>query len=132
MKRCGQPPDFKPAPADELERQAAAFRALNGETPTSTYPEHEKLRAIQDQSQKCGEFFEWLTGTKRYTVGEYHRHDESCTEDGTKGVGRFTCGSSTSVLYPVSCNTRKLLAEFFEIDEAKLEDEKRAMLAALR
>lgn len=24
------------------------------------YPEHEKLKAIQDQSQKCGEFYEWL------------------------------------------------------------------------
>lgn len=65
------------------------------------YPEHEKLSAIQKQSQACGEFVEWL---EQRNVIRFKKH------------GRLTA----------------LLAEFFDIDEDRLEEEKRAMLAACR
>lgn len=88
-----------------------------------SYPEHEKLATIGDKSQACGEFMEWLQ--QRYTIAEYHvHHPTGCYV----GVTR-TCGTSDQVLYTASINLRELLAEFFEIDKAKLEAEKRAMLA---
>lgn len=94
------------------------------EQPAPSYPEHEKLHAVADKSQACGEFLEWLQA--RYTIAEYHVHSKHCQDEDGRA-----CISSTEELYPTSINVRKLLAEFFEIDEAKLEDEKRAMLAAL-
>ena len=93
----------------------------------SEYPEHEKLEKVKDKSQACGEFLEWLTGAQGYTLGEYHEHVEECTQ-----VGYKVCGMSSDVLYPAPTVTRKLLAEFFEIDEDKLDKEKRAMLDELR
>lgn len=90
------------------------------------YPEHDKLRAVAKESQRCGEFLEWLTGPQNYTLGEYHTHNDDCIEDGER-----VCGSSERTLYPAALNVRKLLARFFEIDEAKLENEKRAMLDSL-
>lgn len=92
----------------ELEQLKLAAGAER-EPAAPSYPEHEKLRAVADQSQACGEFFEWLT--ERYTLAQW-------------------AGEKT--LYPASVNIRKLLAEFFQIDEERLEDEKLAMLAALR
>jgi hypothetical protein len=65
------------------------------------YPEHEKLQEIRDQSQKCGEFLEWLE---------------------EQGYVEITARKSLT----------SLLAEFFEIDEEKLEREKRRMLDRLR
>lgn len=94
----------------------------------SAYPEHDKLRAVKDQSQACGEFLDWLLGPQNYTIGEYHRHTEDCYDDGD-----LICTSSTEFLFPVALPpTTKLLAKFFGIDEAKLEEEKRKMLAELR
>jgi len=93
--------------------------------PRASFPEHDKLSTVKDKSQACGEFVEWLQ--QRYTFGEYHTHSKACqSDDGS------ACGSSTRILYPASINVRRLLAEFFEIDETKLEDEKRAMLAQMQ
>ncbi len=67
------------------------------------YPEHKKLLAIKDKSQVCGEFHDWL--------------------ENEKGM----------VLDPSSYKTvENLLAEFFEIDQTKLENEKDEMIADLR
>lgn len=35
------------------------------------YPEHEKLEAVEEQSQACGEFLEWLLSVKGYQVCEH-------------------------------------------------------------
>lgn len=91
-----------------------------------TYPEHDKLRAVAKESQTCGEFLEWLTGPQGYTLGEYHLHVDECCVDGTR-----ICDMSNRALYPAPINVRRLLATFFEIDETKLEDEKRSMLNSL-
>ena len=79
----------------------------------SDYPEHDKLRAIQHESQAVGEFLDWAS--------EKHGAQLSRVPEGY-----------TDTLMPLGIPTRTLLAEFFEIDEAKIEAEKRAMLASLR
>lgn len=72
----------------------------------SAYPEHEKLRAIKEESQVCGEFIEWL-GMQGYSVEPISRKTRAFV-------------------------LRAQLANFFEIDEEKLEEEKQAMLEELR
>lgn len=68
------------------------------------WPEHEKLKAIQHKSQVCGAFIEWLQGE-----GFFLEHTD----------GKHF-------------NLQDSLAKFFNIDQRKLEDEKVAMLDAIR
>ena len=98
------------------------------------YPEHVKLGRVRDKSQACHDFIEWLR-KRKYVIGKYHVHTDACwpegEDHGTPGAhaeNRRTCGMSTGVLYPETPNIQKLLAEFFDIDEGKLEVEKRAIL----
>ena len=74
------------------------------------YPEHEKLKLIQDQSRAVGDFLEWCGG-EDLVLAEYD-------EDGTR-------------LFPVHTSISDLLARHFEIDQNKLEREKRHMLENL-
>jgi hypothetical protein len=76
------------------------------------YPEHEKLKKIQDQSQICGEFLEWLNSEYEIVL---------CQSRG-----------KLDLYYPCSQSREKLLAEFFDIDLDKLETEKRQMLEEMR
>jgi len=95
---------------------------------SANYPEHDKLIAIQDQSQAIGEFLEWARIELGYSLGEYHEHTQDCFDiDG----GRI-CGMRTEEMYAVNMPVTNLLAKFFNIDQDKLEEEKRAMLKALR
>ena len=66
-----------------------------------TYPEHEKLSKIKDQSQTIGEFLDWLD-TEGLYLGEY---DEN-------GL----------LLYPTHKRHEYILATYFEINLDKLED----------
>ncbi len=68
-------------------------------------PELDRMGAITDESQKLGEFLEWLQ--IKYTLCEL-RNDE---------------------YFPVSININQLLAEYFEIDLVKVEVERRLVLA---
>jgi len=72
----------------------------------SEYPEHDKLHAVVDKSQAIGEFLEWAS----------ERH------------GFRLCYLEGNRYWSVGTPVQRLLAEFFEIDENKLEEEKRAML----
>lgn len=76
------------------------------------YPEHEKLALIKDQSQAIGEFIEWLRDQGVHFV----------TYGGTDGD------------YPIMWRTdiTGILADFFDIDQDKIELEKRAMLGSMR
>ncbi len=49
----------------------------------TSYPEHEKLKAISDQSQACGEFLEWLSSSQSVTLGKY---EEGRTWMGSVGL----------------------------------------------
>jgi hypothetical protein len=134
----------------------------------SEYPEHEKLKAIADQSQICGAFYDWLQEEK--CVDMVQRYDYERDEDGCKvwrdfdgnirddytdpdhmpGWGtkahkameqmrddlgmdcRLVPKPGGPIDMPIRQPIQSLLAEFFEIDEDKLEAEKRAMLEACR
>lgn len=76
------------------------------------YPEHEKLFNIKDKSQTVGEFLDWLSGVKGYTICEW---SDKCLE-----------------YRHIWETTQLLLEDFFNIDGTKLEAEKRQMLDEIR
>lgn len=94
----------------------------------TTYPEHEKLHVIADKSQACGEFFDWLQ-EQGLQLCEIHSHSE-CSRD-KDGYG-WDCGLERGSYVPIHRPIVKLLAEFFDIDQDRLEAEKQAMLDKLR
>jgi len=132
------------------------------------YPEHEKLKAIQHESQTCGEFYEWLQSEKgvemeRHYAYELDENDYKVWRDRDGNIVEDYCdpdslGGFNSAKHkkyekmkeelgmccrliptpggphtlPIRQRLSQLLAEFFEIDEAKLEEEKRAMLDECR
>lgn len=78
-------------------------------------PECDKMLAVQNRSQDIGEFLEWLRGERGLILAQY---DEDHFD------GEF--------LMPVNIRIEDLLAEFFEIDLNKVEQEKRALLESIR
>jgi hypothetical protein len=81
----------------------------------SEYPEHEKLCKVADLSQKIGEFLDFGLAKQSLVLCEVD--DESYTDT------RF---------YPTSKSIRAILADYFEIDQKKIDEEKERMLEALR
>jgi len=73
------------------------------------YPEHEKLHNVVELSQAIGEFLD----LGRWTLCELREWDDH-----------------SPTMEPV--NIQDALAEYFEIDQEKIEREKRAMLDAIR
>jgi hypothetical protein len=74
------------------------------------YPEHVKLRAVKDDSQKIGAFLDWLLN---------ERHLVLCDSDGNE-------------LHPTDMRIEALLGLYFEVDLEKLEEEKLAMIDEMR
>lgn len=106
-----------------------------------TYPQHEKLAKISDQSQAVGEFLSAMR-ERGLWLCEF-------IEGGTNGQLRYVdaTGRPTQVSHPdinpdymswgdgwqpAQLCSHELLAQFFEIDLAALEQEKRQMLAIAR
>lgn len=81
----------------------------------SEYPEHEKLKLVSDRSQAIGEFLEWLLTD--LTLCDWHENHP---------------GYDGGVFVPARNNRNELLAEYFEIDQTALENEMRAMIAAMQ
>ena len=155
-------------PSGQCPKCGALAYQLERKKPPSPYPEHEKLKAIRDQSQVCGQFFDWLQEEK--AVDMVQRYDHEKDDEGYKiwrdsdgnihedyedpssmaGFGtkkhkrmekmrvelvmdcRLVPKVGGSIDLPLRQPLTSLLAEFFEIDEDKLEEEKRAMLEACR
>lgn len=88
------------------------------------YPEHEKLQAVREKSQAIGEFIEWLQGTKHYVIAQWQQVDPD-TEPGE-------LSGADEGLFSASFSIETLLAEYFEIDLKKLEQEKQKMLEDMR
>ncbi len=84
--------------------------------PDGKYPEHQKLKAVQQHSQVIGEFLEWLSSEEQgYTL---------CAFDQNKGdEGQY---------FPANLNLNVTLAQFFKIDLNKIEQERCQMLDELR
>ncbi len=99
-----------------------------------TYPEHDKLHAVKHQSQACGEFIDWLESKKGLHLAYYHKHGPQCPgwDEGRQRLNRRSppphCEFRENELLSSNHNLKKLLAEFFEIDLNKLEDEKLQLL----
>jgi hypothetical protein len=119
----------------------------------SDYPEHDKLSAVKDASQAIGEFIEF----SGYTLcqwreagdnGEpqYRWTDAALQRRPERGERRPRAGdyfSGLAVDNPahdswgsgweaVGRPVTQILADYFEVDLAKIECEKRAMLDSLR
>ena len=78
-----------------------------------TYPEHEKLSTVKEESQSIGEFLEWLESSK-YAICE------------------ITGGGFTAQFHPSIKSIESLLAEYFEVDLKVIAAEKDAMLEEFR
>ena len=76
------------------------------------YPEHEKLKALNGANQTVGDFIEWL-GEQGLVIAKW-------SDDG----GDY--------MWPAGKSRDELIAEFFDIDRDKLEEEKREMLNKIR
>jgi hypothetical protein len=86
------------------------------------YPEHNKLSLVKDQSQAIGAFLDWLL-EKGVILSKPHEHSDNCLKD-----GKYVCHTTEGDLVPIWIPIHSWLATYFNIDEYKLEKEKRAML----
>ena len=100
----------------EISRRAAA-----------AYPEHDKLQAVKEASQSIGAFLAWLQDEQGVVLTKAHAHSDSCYEDRAR-----VCGAERGALVPVFASIPSWLSRYFDIDEAKLEAEKRQMLDECR
>jgi hypothetical protein len=90
---------------------------------TTEYPEHDRLAAIQHESQAIGEFLE-MGG---YTLCELRTFTEPLDDEPN---GRTY--ETRPQFAPVTKSIQQILADWFQIDLNKIEAEKRAMLDAIR
>ena len=113
------------------------------------YPEHTKLKAVQDQTQAIGEFLEWASYTHGIRLASDQeptdlRRCERCDPDSFRTryeVGECPACETDDGWYEVTLSPRlmehtgrpmALVAEWAGIDEDRLEQEKRQMLDRLR
>jgi len=97
--------------------------------PIEKYPEHQKLKTVQEKSQDIGEFIEWLRNVKDIRFAKW-------VKETVKNQDIFGKKPPTETLIDVfvqqTINIEQILAEFFKIDLNKIEQEKRAMLDEIR
>jgi hypothetical protein len=110
------------------------------------YPEHEKLAAVKDQSQAIGEFLDF--GLSRIGGGLvlYEHVTRGCEcSSCLQGAGyrdrwhteeeKATCVDGVVQIadcQPTFRTIDSILTDYFDIDQDKIEAEKRAMLDKLR
>ena len=82
------------------------------------YPEHVKLQAISEDSQKIGNFIEWLR----------ERGAQICTLD--EADDAYWPG--LQVHDRIVNSIQDILATYFDIDPEKIEEEKRTILEEMR
>lgn len=87
------------------------------------------MLAVKDKSQAIGEFVEWL-GQKGIRLMEEVELDEEITVGPLHRPRQETIRRKHMI--PMRGSLERVLAEFFEIDLDKAEQEKRAMLAELQ
>lgn len=90
------------------------------------YSELEKLKAVRDKSQVCGEFLAWLLS--KYELATYHVHVDECYDE----EGDRVCERLRDELCRVQVGIEHTLAEYFEIDLQRVEKEKQALLETIR
>lgn len=91
----------------------------------TNYPECEKMQAVKEQSQELGFFLEWLKN--RFTLAEMNYNFRAIitdTDDNEESV--------SGILFPSYKSINQILAEYFEIDLEKVDEEKRQILEEIR
>lgn len=113
-------------------------------------PECEKMVKVAEDSQKIGEFLDWLREQDIHLCSP-HAHNEYCYRYGdielkegerkswdyigqAKYVGEkeLNCGFRNGEMLYIRESFEKLLARFFNIDLDKVEKERRSILEELR
>lgn len=108
------------------------------------YPEHEKVSVVKAESQAIGEFLDF--GLPKMDLTLYQRATRPCDCKWCKrGASRrsawHTAEEQETIIdgvvqvtewRPTHRTIPAILAEYFDIDQGKLDDEKEAMLDALR
>lgn len=82
------------------------------EQSRNSFPECEKLASVSEESNKIGQFLEWLLDDKQYCIAQYYDDDMALSD--------------------VCRSINDLLAEYFNIDLNEVERERRIMLDELR
>ena len=82
-------------------------------------PELDKMLAVKEKSQAIGEFLKWLS-EQSIVLAEF---DNVCCED---------CGYAAETLVYIGSNRGQILADYFDIDTNKCEQECQQLLADLR
>ena len=88
-------------------------------------PECEKLLAISPDSNKIGDFLDWLDSND-ITLCKYHSQVKTWNDEHTDYY------IDPAGYYPVRANFEKLLAEYFKIDLDKVEAERKSLLDWIR
>lgn len=84
-------------------------------TTEDKYPECTKMDQVSDESQRIGEFIEWLQ-EKGYILARYEEVE----------------GYSNPQLIPSPAPIERLLADYFGIDLDKVDQEQREILKVIR
>lgn len=100
------------------------------------YPEHEKLKGISELSQSCDEFLEWLRDEKGMSLCELVEIENGgmTVAAGIISIAKgeepriFTEEAWEPTIRPIM----EFLAEFFGVNQDRLEMEKRAILDEFR
>ncbi len=95
--------------------------------------ELDRMSAVQAESNAIGRFMDWLEDVKGYSLAQIHTHDDECLQRDAGNFPYYVCGYLNHGLMPVFGATKEqLLADFFEIDLAKIEDERSALIEHLQ
>lgn len=97
----------------------------------SEYPEHEKLKAVKDDSHKIGEFLEWIDSQQLTICETYHDPAHARRRLGRPSPGQ-PCELRDGEYFPTRHSIQTLLAKYFDIDLKKIEEEKQMMIERLR
>lgn len=96
-------------------------------TTKNNYPECEKLTEVSEKSQEIGFFLEWLFG--RYTLCQFLEEQK---EVFTNDEGEEDYVYLPEGYYPIRRPIQALLAEYFNIDMNKVDEERAQILKELR
>ena len=97
--------------------------------PVVAYPEHEKLMLIEKHSQLLGEFLDWLASDG---VALFKLLPSTDVIQQVDGADTAKQRSDRQLYIREQRSIQRLLAEFFDIDQESLEQEKVKMLAYIR
>jgi hypothetical protein len=95
------------------------------------YPEHAKLTKVKDKSQAIGEFLEFGLPFG-VTLAHWVKYCPRELEGRCEGGDECTHTTDSELVAGAGVSIQSMLARYFDIDEKKLDEEKRAMLEEVR